>query len=161
MGCKIYDSNYKYADDHFKKDDYAKKAVVSTVGFACDNLVESWNMGTEKTKEKGRIVNTHYAETVLSHLGTNWAIQRGSVLVHDQGITLEAAGNLCKAAVNKCDYLPETGLMRDFANFTAENIVKPIVTTTAEVATHPETLTILALNYVVIPMLQSKASNNN
>lgn len=82
-------------------------------------------------------------EDFVRHLALNYGIRKGSELLNAQGITVDAA-------LKKADVLPE-GMVRDTVN--------SVVKTTAEVATHPETLTLVGmyvLQNVIIPALQSK-----
>lgn len=92
----------------------------------------------------GRSLDKHdiSKEDFAQHLAFNYGIRKGSEFLNAQGITVNAA-------LKKVDVLPE-GMVRDTVNSVAK--------TTAEVATHPETLTLVAmyvLQNFVIPALSS------
>jgi len=109
-----------FVSDHLaSKNEHAKKAFIETVGRSFD---------------KKDIASAEFAE----HLFINYGIRKGSEILHDRGITADAA-------LQKIDVLPK-GVIRD--------IVNPIVEGTVEVATHPETLTVATLyilTHYIIP----------
>lgn len=78
---------------------------------------------------------------LVQHLAINYAIRKGEDFLHSQGITT-------KIVTKRLDVLP--GMVRDAANTVIEGI--------AEVATEPEVLTLLALNYVM-PIVIGSFSN--
>ena len=73
------------------------------------------------------------SEEFVQHLVFNYGIRKSSELLHKQGIT-------ANAALKAMDVLP-SGIVRDVVNSAVEGVV--------ELATHPETLTLIALSLLV------------
>jgi hypothetical protein len=126
VGSKLRNNRFTttstFVSDHLaNKNEHAKKAFIETVGHSLD---------------KRDISSQEFAE----HLFINYGIRKSSEILHDRGITADAA-------LKKVDVLPE-GMVR--------NIVNPVVEGAVEVATHPETLTVATLyvlSHYVIPAL--------
>lgn len=85
------------------------------------------------------------AEDFAEHLFINYGIRKGGELLADRGLLPDK-----KDVLKKLDVAPN-GIVRD--------IVNPVVEGAAEVATHPETLTLVTMyviqNYI-IPLLEKK-----
>ncbi|HLW73024.1 MAG TPA: hypothetical protein VKR54_03165 [Candidatus Babeliales bacterium] len=83
------------------------------------------------------------------HFVANYGIRKATRVLNRNGVTLKSTGDACKAAIKKVDILPTEGILRDGVNATADYVVKPVVSTVAEQVTKPETLTLIALPYVM------------
>lgn len=149
----VNDNKYAYmgsfvADRLCDEDADAEKALVETFGHLMDR---------KNSKLSGIDLQVDGA-----HLAVNYTIRKATRALNRNGVTLKSAGDVAKAVVNKVDYLPKDGIMRDAANFTSDNIVKPVVSTVAEQATKPEVLTLATL-YVgatyIVPFVLSAWSS--
>lgn len=136
-----------YANLQFDKKDDAKKAGVETLGYVADRFENNRNY-----KELGARITP---EEVIAHFGINYGTRKAARILNDRGISVKAAGKVCKAAINKVDYLPEEGMVRNIVNFAADNVVKPTAEAAAELVTQPEVITVAILSYL-LPFIVNK-----